>query len=215
MSDQATFLCTRCRAAMCNDCKSIAGEYAELLAIRSQALAERDRQIGDAHGDAEAGGGLAHREQNELGGYVLRIDVGGGTASLPAEPGERIETGRLASGDRTLRTGEYYDEYSLQGRRGQRLTVDLSSQDFDPYVMVVPPDGKIEWNDDRATQQATVKSRNPLGTVLAPEQDATGDEVADEATRGAASFRCSRKRQPGRRTGAGSPTPRAGSLRPR
>ena len=32
------FLCSSCRRDMCDDCKEIADEYAELLALRSNAL---------------------------------------------------------------------------------------------------------------------------------------------------------------------------------
>ena len=83
--------------------------------------------------------------KDETGAYELRIGPGGPAA---AEPGVRTESGRLAAGDSTLRTGEYRDAYTFQGRRGQLVTVDLRSADFDPYLIVIDPSGKHHENDD-------------------------------------------------------------------
>jgi hypothetical protein len=86
-------------------------------------------------------------KKGETGAYDLRIQVGSaGAAEVASRP--RVETGRLAAGDDTLRTGEYVDSYTLEGRPGQHITVDVSSNEFDTYVMVVPPRGERLWNDD-------------------------------------------------------------------
>jgi hypothetical protein len=85
--------------------------------------------------------------KDETGSYELRIDTGA-VAAVAAEPGVRVENGRLAAGDRTLRSGEYFDEYTLAGRRGDALTVDLRASEFDPYIIVTAPSGKQEENDD-------------------------------------------------------------------
>lgn len=89
-------------------------------------------------------------KKDETGSYELRIEGGGtGVAPAPAAAGgPRVESGRLASGDRTLSSGEYADEYSFDGRRGQRVTVDLRSSEFDPYLIVRPPQGDQTDNDD-------------------------------------------------------------------
>ncbi len=90
-------------------------------------------------------------KKDEAGAYELRIDAagsGGGVAA--AEPGVRVESGRLAAGDTTLRTGEYRDGYAFAGRRGQTVTVDLRSAAFDPYLIVIDPSGKQHENDDHA-----------------------------------------------------------------
>ena len=39
------FLCANCRREMCDDCKSIADEYAELLAMRTRALVAANQKI--------------------------------------------------------------------------------------------------------------------------------------------------------------------------
>src|SRR5881409_1761590 len=84
-------------------------------------------------------------KKDETGAYELRIGPGGPAA---AEPGVRTESGRLAAGDSTLRTGEYRDAYTFQGRRGQLVTVDLRSAEFDTYLIVIDPSGKHHENDD-------------------------------------------------------------------
>ena len=86
-------------------------------------------------------------QKDEAGAYELRIEAGG-SGGVAAEPGVRTESGRLAAGDTTLRTGEYRDGYTFQGRRGQTVTVDLRSAEFDPYLIVIDPSGKQHENDD-------------------------------------------------------------------
>jgi hypothetical protein len=83
-------------------------------------------------------------EVKETGTYQLRI-VEDGSAAVP---GVRAETGRLAAGDRTLQSGEYYDEFTTEGRRGEIVTFDLRSSQFDPYLIVVDPNDKRTENDD-------------------------------------------------------------------
>lgn len=89
-------------------------------------------------------------KKDETGSYELRIEGGGaGVAAAPAAAGgPRIESGRLAAGDATLSSGEYADQYTFDGRRGQRVTVDLRSNEFDPYLIVRPPQGDQTDNDD-------------------------------------------------------------------
>jgi hypothetical protein len=91
--------------------------------------------------------------KDEVGAYELSIDVpAGGTGISLATTGtasaDRLETGRLAAGDETLRTGEYMDSYEFTGRRGQRVTVDLRAQGFDPYLIIKDPADKQHENDD-------------------------------------------------------------------
>src|SRR4030095_7893544 len=63
--------------------------------------------------------------------------------------GPRVENGRLEPGDRTIVSGEFVHEFPVLGKRGERLTIDLRSREFDPYVVLVGPQGnKVEENDD-------------------------------------------------------------------
>ncbi|HEV8264395.1 MAG TPA: pre-peptidase C-terminal domain-containing protein [Gemmatimonadales bacterium] len=89
-------------------------------------------------------------KKDEAGAYELRIETGAAAGAGSPAPGVRVESGRLAAGDTTLRTGEYRDSYTFAGRRGQTATVDLRSTAFDPYLIVIDPSGKQHENDDYA-----------------------------------------------------------------
>ncbi|MGD8727014.1 MAG: caspase family protein [Gemmatimonadales bacterium] len=81
----------------------------------------------------------------ETGSYTLRIDHQSQTA---LDGGPRVERGSLAAGDDTLRSGEYVDFYDFQGQPGQQVVIDLTSDDFDTYVILKDPTGEQEENDD-------------------------------------------------------------------
>lgn len=90
----------------------------------------------------------------ETGRYSLAIDDGGAAATSTTTggrtgaPGVRAESGRLAAGDETLRSGEFVDSYTFHGVPGQRVTIDLTSDDFDTYLVVDPPAGEPVQDDD-------------------------------------------------------------------
>lgn len=66
-----------------------------------------------------------------------------------ALPGEATTfDGRLAKGDRTLTTGEYFDAYEFEGEPGQYVVIDLRSAAFDTYLIVMQPSGEQIENDD-------------------------------------------------------------------
>jgi hypothetical protein len=81
---------------------------------------------------------------DESGAYTLALDKVAGSAAP-----ERLERrGELLAGDDTLQSGEYMDAYQFTGHPGQRVDVDLRSDDFDTYVMLVDPSGEHQENDD-------------------------------------------------------------------
>ena len=87
----------------------------------------------------------------ETGDYDLAIQGEGAPAGAPGQTvagGTRTEPGRLERADETLRSGEFVDTYTFQGTPGQRLTVDLTSGDFDTYLVVEPPRGETVEDDD-------------------------------------------------------------------
>ena len=61
-----------------------------------------------------------------------------------------IERGALEDGDRTIpEDGSFYDSYPLEGKKGDSLTIDLKSDEFDPFVALIDDKGNIiEQNDD-------------------------------------------------------------------
>lgn len=56
--------------------------------------------------------------------------------------------GRLQQGDRTLRSGEFVDEYRFQVRAGQGILALATSSEIDPYLIVRNTDGTQQDNDD-------------------------------------------------------------------
>ncbi len=62
------------------------------------------------------------------------------------------ERGRLESGDRTLDSdGSYYDAYPLNGSANQQIRIELTSTDFDTYLILLDPSGQpVGENDDRS-----------------------------------------------------------------
>jgi Caspase domain/Bacterial pre-peptidase C-terminal domain len=68
-----------------------------------------------------------------------------GAATLVAG---RPTQGQLAATDLRLRSGEFTDVYTFTGTRGQRATLSLSSDAFDPYLILNHPDGTQVDNDD-------------------------------------------------------------------
>lgn len=87
-------------------------------------------------------------QKAETGAYELRIEATTAVAAAVADAGTRIESGSLETGDRTLRSGEYQDTYTFQGRRGEHITLDLRSGAFDPYLILVDPNDEQTENDD-------------------------------------------------------------------
>ena len=61
----------------------------------------------------------------------------------------QTQSGQLGDGtDTALPTGEPADLYLLQGRAGQQVRVEMRSEAFDSYLMVVGPSGQHWENDD-------------------------------------------------------------------
>ena len=80
--------------------------------------------------------------------YVELPATAAGGAGTEDGGAVRNEQGRLEPGDDTLRSGEYTDTYTVEGRQGQTLVVELRSTAFDPYLIVRLPDGQQLDNDD-------------------------------------------------------------------
>ncbi|MCX7676156.1 MAG: PPC domain-containing protein, partial [Alteraurantiacibacter sp.] len=66
--------------------------------------------------------------------------------TMPASAGSLIN-GKLEQGDAQLSSGEFMDGYRIEGRSGQQVILNLSSSDFDTYLMLRGPDGSSFDND--------------------------------------------------------------------
>ena len=82
-------------------------------------------------------------EAGEYGNYSLAMNA---MDSVPIE--DREERGTLGVSDTTLDSGEYFDSYSFIADAGSHVQVNLRSNDFDTYLIVVPPNGEQLENDD-------------------------------------------------------------------
>lgn len=95
-----------------------------------------------------------------LGSYRLVTGLASDTSERRAgeaqvlQLGEKV-TGSLALGDETISSGEFADFYQFEGERGQRLTFDMESAEFDTYLSLIFPGGGREANDDRAGLEDT------------------------------------------------------------
>ena len=102
-------------------------------------------------------------EPGETGAYQIAVVQGGSQSHGDApgggdiRPGETV-SGTLASGDERLDSGEFHDDWTLSGRRGDRVVARLSSSEFDPYLMVRGP-GVSEDNDDDPSERGGLNSR--------------------------------------------------------
>lgn len=69
------------------------------------------------------------------------------TNAVPIAFGRTV-TSELNKDDETLTSGEFLERFSFTGHRGQPVTVDLSSDDFDTYLIVRTPSGEQIDIDD-------------------------------------------------------------------
>ena len=84
---------------------------------------------------------------------ILRILALATVLSLAAAPGadaQTVRTGSLDSGDPTYSDGKRYDEYSIDVTAGREVIAILTAVDFDPYLVLVAPNGERFENDDYA-----------------------------------------------------------------
>jgi Putative metallopeptidase len=72
-------------------------------------------------------------------------------------------TGTLQDGDDTLDNGEYFDYYDVELVQGQEVTFELSSTEFDTYLIISAPDDFGYVNDD-----ATIKVDGYLSKLTIP-----------------------------------------------
>jgi hypothetical protein len=80
---------------------------------------------------SNAGGYETGRGERRRPGMGGRIDERGGILVA----GQSV-SGRLSSQDPTLDNGSYFDLYTYEGRRGERVTIDMRSTEFDAYLVI-------------------------------------------------------------------------------
>ncbi|MGB3205398.1 MAG: trypsin-like peptidase domain-containing protein [Crinalium sp.] len=101
----------------------------------------------------------------QAGNYQIRGIANAGTATNQVQPQGSIlrQTGILGSDAPRLPDGSPYRAYSFQGRAGQSVTITLESTDFDPYLILVAPNGqKIAENNNTSQNNRSAVLRGRL-----------------------------------------------------
>jgi len=90
------------------------------------------------------------RAFQRLGVIALAVSLSVFTARSAASANPLLaERGVLASGDAALDDGSLYDQHRFSGMSGQQISIYLESSEFDPYLILLDPQGKrISENDD-------------------------------------------------------------------
>lgn len=83
----------------------------------------------------------------ETGDYTLTLSTSGAGNAGPTPSGD-TEVGALGAGDETLESGEFFDRYPLRLGAGERVAIEVATDEFDPYLILKSPDGEREENDD-------------------------------------------------------------------
>ncbi len=90
----------------------------------------------------------------ESGGYTLAIS----TDDRPLKSINQQISGVLLDEDTAFSSGEYYDSYEFEGRPGQSVILDLSSDDFDTYLILRQPNGEQQINDDYDNSNSRIET---------------------------------------------------------
>ena len=91
--------------------------------------------------------------ENSRGRYTMAITSweapdAPAAGATPALTVGQDRTGVLEPGDEIAGDGPYQDRWTVEARAGQRLRADLSSADFDAYLILLGPDGQQLAADD-------------------------------------------------------------------
>ncbi len=107
-------------------------------------------------------------EAKQLGAYTLELKASASTsASVPTSPSRAIlqEAGALVAGGPVLPSDKsLYREYTFEGRSGQSVAISLESTDFDAYVAIFDPNGRLVAENDDASDS----TKNAFLSVTLP-----------------------------------------------
>ncbi|HRO04092.1 MAG TPA: caspase family protein, partial [Terricaulis sp.] len=84
----------------------------------------------------------------DLGAQQRETTAPPATASVGSVGNNQTINGSLANSDSTMTDGQFYDLYTFNGRRGQNVTLEVTSNNFDTYLMLIFPSGEGVEDDD-------------------------------------------------------------------
>jgi len=96
--------------------------------------------------------------RGESGRYNLQIRDLTLSQAQPRGSGAGLilrQSGRLGPGDRTLRDGSYFQEFTFRGRANQRVRIRLESNDFDTYLILLDQARNLIGENDDANPNTT------------------------------------------------------------
>ncbi len=159
------------------DVQLVSTEFDPYLILRGERLSEENDDAGDGSLNSRIRTrlpvdgvyriGVTSYRPGEMGRYTLsvtdpasgqpiaRAGSGGAPSTAPAAEVARplsndgSASGALEASDGQLRSGEYRDVFVLDLERGDRVSLELTSSEFDTYLMVRGPGGLSRDNDDR------------------------------------------------------------------
>ncbi|NEO95933.1 MAG: hypothetical protein F6K56_39595, partial [Moorea sp. SIO3G5] len=70
---------------------------------------------------------------------------------------------RLNSNSETLENNSYYNRHTFEGKAGEQITIELTSEEFDPYLILIDPDGNRIAKDNNGGE-----GKNARITVTLP-----------------------------------------------
>ena len=105
--------------------------------------------------------------------FLASVRAGTATASAPAARSDRPPTpialgaaveGQLDDSSNILPDGSFYNPYRFEGQAGQTITIDMSSEDIDPYLILLAPDRddfSIQDDDSGGDRSARISVQLP------------------------------------------------------
>ncbi|MGB3308622.1 MAG: trypsin-like peptidase domain-containing protein [Nodosilinea sp.] len=105
--------------------------------------------------------------------FLASVRSGTATASVPSSrinrepaaiaPGAAVQ-GQLDDSSNVLPDGSFYNPYRFEGQAGQTVTIDMSSQDVDSYLILLAPDHddfSIQDDDSGGSLNARISTQLP------------------------------------------------------
>jgi S1-C subfamily serine protease len=106
--------------------------------------------------------------------FLASVRSGTATATAPADRTRQppapialgtVVQGRLDSNSNVLPDGSFYNPYVFEGQAGQTVTIDMTSQDVAPYLILMAPDRddfSVQEGDRSGRQSASISVRLPF-----------------------------------------------------
>ncbi|MGL5074397.1 MAG: pre-peptidase C-terminal domain-containing protein, partial [Waterburya sp.] len=129
-----------------SDSQETTSEDTETAASDSQETTSEDTETATSETEANQNEEDVEVFEAEAGNPETEVATNSDSSSLL----NNVERGTLEAGDRTIaEDGSLYDSYPIEGKAGDSFTINLESDEFDPFVALIDDKGNIiKQNDD-------------------------------------------------------------------